>query len=60
MFQPVVTFGGHCESKLEVCSKCKRTRSLLEGVNVMVSCWSSSYDSCPNSKRPMFDPPFRR
>ena len=58
---PTVIFlrclGGHCELQAR---KCLRTRPLLEGVNVMVSCWSSSYDSCTNSKRPRFDPPLRR
>ena len=45
--------------RLEVYSISARTCFFLGGVNVMVSWGSSSYDACPDSERPRFDPQLR-
>ena len=59
MFNPPWHLVAIINFRLEVCSKSVRTRFLLGGVNVMVSWWSSGFDTHPDSERPGFDPLLR-
>ena len=59
ILDPPLHLVANVNSEQEVCSKGVRTHFLCEGVNVMVSWWSSSCDGHPDSERPGFDPPLR-